>query len=267
MPFITAGDPDLDFTAAMLRELSHRGCSLCELGIPYSDPIADGPVIQASYTRALAKKIKLADILEMTRRLAPALKTPVVTMLSYAIVYRHGAEQYVADAKAAGIAGAIVPDLPVEEAGPSGQHLPGGRLQSDSTGHADHAARAGLADRRNARPVSLLRLGHGHHRRTRRTAAGTVGECRLAAAANAAADLHRLWHQRRGAGATLGAGRRRADRRLGGRAAHRGGGKQARAKRCWPMWEISSANCWRRSSHKFTSIRRPRMPLIAPLPS
>ncbi len=116
MPFITAGDPDLDFTAAMLRELSDRGCSLCEVGIPYSDPIADGPVIQASYTRALAKKIKLAGILEMTRRLAPALKTPLVTMLSYAIVYRHGAEKYVADAKAAGIVGAIVPDLPVEEA-------------------------------------------------------------------------------------------------------------------------------------------------------
>jgi tryptophan synthase alpha chain len=116
MPFITAGDPDLDFTAAMLRELSNRGCSLCELGIPYSDPIADGPVIQASYTRALAKKIKLAGILEMTRQLAPALKTPLVTMLSYAIVYRHGVEKYVADAKAAGIAGAIVPDLPVEEA-------------------------------------------------------------------------------------------------------------------------------------------------------
>jgi tryptophan synthase alpha chain len=116
MPFITAGDPDLDFTAAMLRELSDRGCSLCELGIPYSDPIADGPVIQASYTRALAKKIKLAGILDMTRRVAPTLRTPLVTMLSYAIVYRHGAEQYVADAQAAGIAGAIVPDLPVEEA-------------------------------------------------------------------------------------------------------------------------------------------------------
>ena len=57
MPFITAGDPDLEFTAAMLRELAKRGAHLCEVGIPYSDPIADGPVIQASYTRALEKKI------------------------------------------------------------------------------------------------------------------------------------------------------------------------------------------------------------------
>ena len=116
MPFITAGDPDLDFTAAMLRELVRRGAHLFELGIPYSDPIADGPVVQASYTRALAKKIKLHDILETARRTLPGLKAPVVTMVSYAIVYRHGLEQYVADAQAAGVAGAIVPDLPVDEA-------------------------------------------------------------------------------------------------------------------------------------------------------
>lgn len=115
MPFITAGDPDLAFTAAVLRELAKRGASLCELGIPYSDPIADGPVIQASYTRALAKKIRLEQILGMVRELTPSLKPPLVSMVSYAIVYRHGLEKYVADAKAAGLAGAIVPDLPVEE--------------------------------------------------------------------------------------------------------------------------------------------------------
>ncbi|MGA2062150.1 MAG: tryptophan synthase subunit alpha [Thermoguttaceae bacterium] len=118
MPFITAGDPDLDFTAAVIRELAARGANLCELGIPYSDPIADGPVIQASYTRALDKKIKLAGILKTLENLTPGLSAPIVTMVSYAIVYRHGLEKYVTDAKAAGVAGAIVPDLPVEEAGP-----------------------------------------------------------------------------------------------------------------------------------------------------
>jgi tryptophan synthase alpha chain len=91
---------------------------LCELGIPYSDPIADGPVIQASYTRALEKKVKLGQILEMAGKTVPALAMPVVSMVSYAIIYRHGLEKYVADAKAAGLAGAIVPDLLVEEAGP-----------------------------------------------------------------------------------------------------------------------------------------------------
>ncbi len=75
MPFITAGDPDLEFTAAVLQKLVDAGCPLCELGIPYSDPIADGPVIQASYTRALEKKIKLSQILGMLEKTTPMLRT------------------------------------------------------------------------------------------------------------------------------------------------------------------------------------------------
>jgi tryptophan synthase alpha chain len=118
MPFVTAGDPDLDFTAAVLQELVKRGASLCELGIPYSDPIADGPVIQASYTRALQHKVKLRQVLEMAGNVVPKLAAPVVTMVSYAIVYRYGLEQYVKDCQRAGIAGAIVPDLLVEESQP-----------------------------------------------------------------------------------------------------------------------------------------------------
>jgi tryptophan synthase alpha chain len=116
MPFVTAGDPDLDFTAEVIRRLAAQGCSLFELGIPYSDPIADGPVIQASFTRALDRKIKLADILSMVRGVTPTIDAPIVTMLSYAIIFRHGLDRYVAEARAAGVAGAIVPDLPVEEA-------------------------------------------------------------------------------------------------------------------------------------------------------
>jgi tryptophan synthase alpha chain len=115
MPFVTAGDPDLAFTGAVLRELVARGASLCEVGVPYSDPIADGPVIQASYTRALDKGVKLAGILQMLGETTPRLSAPAVTMVSYAIVYRHGAEKYCDDARAAGAAGLIVPDLPVEE--------------------------------------------------------------------------------------------------------------------------------------------------------
>jgi tryptophan synthase alpha chain len=115
MPFVTAGDPDLAFTADLLRCLVARGSSLCELGIPYSDPIADGPVIQSSYTRALQGKIKLAEILAMLKQVAPGLKAPVVTMVSYAIIFRQGLEAYVTAALKAGAAGAIVPDLPVEE--------------------------------------------------------------------------------------------------------------------------------------------------------
>lgn len=116
MPFITAGDPDLAFSAEVLAELTARGGHLFELGIPYSDPIADGPVIQDSYTRALAQRIKLAEILEMLASATPKMAAPLVTMVSYAIVLRHGLARYVADAAQAGVAGAIVPDLPAEEA-------------------------------------------------------------------------------------------------------------------------------------------------------
>ena len=115
MPFVTAGDPDLEFTAAVIKELVARGSHLCEVGVPYSDPIADGPVIQASYTRALAHKIKLAEIFRMLGDVAPKVSAPLVTMVSYAIVYRHGVEKYVDDVRARGVAGLIVPDLPVEE--------------------------------------------------------------------------------------------------------------------------------------------------------
>jgi tryptophan synthase alpha chain len=115
MPFVTAGDPDLAFTAAVLKELVARGASLCEVGVPYSDPIADGPVIQASYTRALDKGVRLAGILKMLGEATPQLAAPAVTMVSYAIVYRHGVERYCYDVRAAGVAGLIVPDLPVEE--------------------------------------------------------------------------------------------------------------------------------------------------------
>ncbi|MCE9557150.1 MAG: tryptophan synthase subunit alpha [Planctomycetes bacterium] len=118
MPFVTAGDPDLKFTAELLAELSRSGGDLCELGIPYSDPIADGPVIQASYTRALGHHIRLVDIFATLKQTTSSLAAPLVTMVSFAIVHRHGLSAYVDDAKRAGVAGLIVPDLPVEESGP-----------------------------------------------------------------------------------------------------------------------------------------------------
>src|SRR5204862_4463636 len=101
MPFLTAGDPDLDFTAECMRRLAGRGCHLFELGFPYSDPIADGPVIQASYTRVLEKGIKVSEILAMAARTLPGLGVPTVAMVSYAIVHRYGTGRFVDDAQAA----------------------------------------------------------------------------------------------------------------------------------------------------------------------
>ena len=174
MPFITAGDPDLDFTATVLREVISRGCHMCEVGIPYSDPIADGPVIQASYTRALAHKIKLADILNTLGDVAAKVAAPIVTMVSYAIVYRHGTEKYVDDAAARGLAGLIVPDLPVEESAalakicaargvsliqlvtPTTPCDPAVRIAETSTGFLYYVSVAGITGERTVLPPELV---------------------------------------------------------------------------------------------------------------
>ncbi|MEX0643648.1 MAG: tryptophan synthase subunit alpha [Pirellulales bacterium] len=174
MPFVTAGDPDLDFTAAVLREVIGRGCHLCEVGIPYSDPIADGPVIQASYTRALAHKIKLVDILQTLGEVAPELSAPLVTMVSYAIVYRHGLEQYVDDVCKRDIAGLIVPDLPVEESAalakicqarelslvqlvtPTTPRERAVRIAATSTGFLYYVSVAGITGERTVLPPELV---------------------------------------------------------------------------------------------------------------
>lgn len=121
MPFITAGDPDLAFTQQLILKLAEQGVDLIEVGFPYSDPIADGPVIQASYTRALQNKLQVNQIftavesinwnaLEIGNR--PAL----VAMVSYAIVFRMGVSAFCKRAQAAGFSGLIIPDLPADEA-------------------------------------------------------------------------------------------------------------------------------------------------------
>ena len=174
MPFVTAGDPDLEFTAAVITELVTRGCHLCEVGIPYSDPIADGPVIQASYTRALAHKIKLADILKSLGDIVPKVAAPLVTMVSYAIVYRHGLETYVDDVRSHGIAGLIVPDLPVDESAALAKICQAGnvsliqlvtpttpreravRIAETSTGFLYYVSVAGITGERTSLPPELV---------------------------------------------------------------------------------------------------------------
>jgi tryptophan synthase alpha chain len=116
LPFVTAGDPSLEVTGQLLRELQAAGSAIAEVGIPYSDPIADGPVIQASYTRALDAGVKLADIMRMVGSLHGQLTMPLVSMVSYAIIQRVGAERFLQDSIQAGFSGSIVPDLLVEEA-------------------------------------------------------------------------------------------------------------------------------------------------------
>lgn len=116
IPFITAGDPSLKVTQQLILALQDAGCAMLELGIPYSDPIADGPVIQDSYTRALHSGIRLADIMSLVAGLREQVRIPLLSMVSYSIVQRVGMEKFVADSLEAGFAGSIVPDLLVEEA-------------------------------------------------------------------------------------------------------------------------------------------------------
>ena len=115
VPFVTAGDPDMEFTRAALLALDRAGAAVCEVGVPYSDPIADGPVIQASYTRALTAGFHVDTMFSALADLKSQMSAPRVTMVSYSIVHRYGIESYVDRAQASSISGCIIPDLPVEE--------------------------------------------------------------------------------------------------------------------------------------------------------
>ncbi len=116
MPFLAAGDPDVSTTVELIRLLGSCGVDLIEVGFPYSDPIADGPVIQEAYTRALGKKIRLPDIFAGLAALKGEKLPPLLAMVAYAIVYRANPKKFVAAAKEAGFSGLIVPDLPGDQA-------------------------------------------------------------------------------------------------------------------------------------------------------
>jgi len=120
LPFVTAGDPDVESTAAVARSLVTSGADLIEIGFPYSDPIADGPVIQASYTRALAGGVRLDDVFACSRQIADSSEvqekgTPLLGMVSYSLVLRRGPQAFVEQSRRSGLSGLIVPDLPLEE--------------------------------------------------------------------------------------------------------------------------------------------------------
>jgi tryptophan synthase alpha chain len=116
MPFITAGDPDLRGTQDLIRTLADSGVDLIEIGFPYSDPIADGPVIQSSYTRALQHHITVADIFKAVAELPTGELPPLVAMVSFAIIFRTGVDQFLSRLQESGFSGLIIPDLPGDEA-------------------------------------------------------------------------------------------------------------------------------------------------------
>jgi tryptophan synthase alpha chain len=116
IPFITAGDPDLKTTRALVVELARAGASLIELGVPFSDPMADGPVIQRASERALRHGISVADVLACVHEVRRETDVPIVLFSYYNPLLQYGHERLCADARRAGVDGMLVTDLAPEEA-------------------------------------------------------------------------------------------------------------------------------------------------------
>jgi len=113
--FITCGDPDLETTAAAVRAAAENGADLIELGIPFSDPTAEGPVIQAANIRALAGGVTTDRIFDFVRELRRDVKIPMVFMTYANVVFSYGSERFISTCSQVGIDGLILPDLPFEE--------------------------------------------------------------------------------------------------------------------------------------------------------
>ncbi len=115
IPFITCGDPDIETTESIVNEVIKAGADLIELGIPFSDPTAEGPVIQAANVRALKNGITTDKIFELTKRLREDTEIPLVYMTYANVVYSYGSERFIGKCSEIGIDGIILPDLPFEE--------------------------------------------------------------------------------------------------------------------------------------------------------
>jgi tryptophan synthase alpha chain len=126
IPFITGGDPDLATTGALVRALAEAGADLVEIGVPFSDPIAEGPVIEAADERALAAGASVDRLFDLVTELRTDLDLPLVFMTYYNPIFAYGVERFLARCAASGLDGLIVPDLPFEErpelAGPCRAH-------------------------------------------------------------------------------------------------------------------------------------------------
>ena len=182
MPYVTAGDPDLEGTGAILRAAEAAGAAVCEVGVPFSDPVADGPVIQGSMAWALERSVTPEGVLEVVAGArAGGVQMGLVLMVSYSIVFRVGVERFMGEAASAGADGLIIPDLPFDEseaacgaAGDRGLILSqlvspttplerAGRIARACTGFVYSLSRSGVTGERSALPADL---------------AGRVGELR-----------------------------------------------------------------------------------------
>jgi tryptophan synthase alpha chain len=117
IPYIMAGDPTLRRTKELVAVLEGCGADIIELGVPFSDPLADGPTIQKAAQRALAGGVTLRTVMGLVDEIRAASQIPIILMTYYNLIFKYGEERFVHDASAAGVDGIIVPDLPPDEAG------------------------------------------------------------------------------------------------------------------------------------------------------
>ena len=115
IPFIANGDPSLEKTVETVLELERNGASIVEIGMPFSDPLADGPVIQESYNRSLRGGIKVKDVFTCGKKVREKSEIPLVIMVYYNLVHHYGVDKFLKEAGEAGFDGLIVPDIPLEE--------------------------------------------------------------------------------------------------------------------------------------------------------
>ncbi|MBI5198946.1 MAG: tryptophan synthase subunit alpha [Nitrospirae bacterium] len=116
IPYIMAGDPDIKTTEELILEIERSGGDLIELGVPFTDPLADGPVIQKAHYRALKNKVTLRNVLDFVKRIREKTTIPLVLMTYYNPIFKYGDEDFIKDAVTSGVDGVIIPDLPFEEA-------------------------------------------------------------------------------------------------------------------------------------------------------
>lgn len=115
IPFVTCGDPTLDTTIQIVKEMADKGADLIELGIPFSDPTAEGPVIQGANLRALSNKITTDDVFDMVVEIRKTVDIPMVFMTYANVIFSYGIEKFAKRAKEVGMNGLILPDVPFEE--------------------------------------------------------------------------------------------------------------------------------------------------------
>ncbi len=117
IPYVMAGDPDIETTGKIVLELEKSGADIIELGVPFSDPLADGPTIQRAAIRALKQKTNLKKVFALVKEIRKSSEIPIILMLYYNLIHKYGEKRFAGDSAKAGVDGFIVPDLPPEEGG------------------------------------------------------------------------------------------------------------------------------------------------------